>query len=190
MFSDLLATALRSTKPVGGKGSSAQRAPGVLNDAVEPHAEHVAGPVFAYRGQEQHGVSVTDGSHYVDPSEAFRTTVDAEVLPENHPPTPILVKSVQEDGNEVRKFRNVSLLADISQRMIVSRMTTRTSVKLYNLSQTVTVLLGNDSSVSPTSGYPLGPGREIEIKATDEIWAVSFDGSPVDIRGLIEYRQG
>lgn len=184
-FADMLRTA---TKPVGGR-SAEQRSPGVSVDAVDPVPENRPETLLPYRGTEQHGVNVTGVTRVQDEREPFRSDVDVVVTHGNEPADPILVKVVQDEPNEVRAWRNVVLFADGTQRMIVGRTPERTKVRLYNTSGAVSVMIGSDSSVTPTSGYPLPAGKELELTTSQEIWAVSYDGSPIDIRALIEYRR-
>src|SRR5690349_20377601 len=73
--------------------------------AVTPVPENPAGPVFAYRGQEKHGVEPT--VNYRDPEkyDGYERGVDLSVYePEDPGPDPIPVRIVQDTGREVTKI--------------------------------------------------------------------------------------
>lgn len=191
-LSDLLPEALRPTKPIAVDGPRSPRVSGVSDTAIPPVIEEVPGPVFAYRGQEQHGVPVTHGSEAPqDPHAAFMHTVDVENVHELHPPTPILVRVADKDGTEVHAFRTISSIADGSVRMIVNRMDNRTKLRIYNLGA-VTVYIGSDSSTSAFNGFPL-PANSAEpfaLDSTESVYAVSEDGSVCDVRAFVEFVKG
>src|SRR6185369_6493760 len=62
--------------------------------AVEPTPERVAGPVFAYRGQETHGVETTRDATQVDPNtwvDAADYEPDYEALESEPEPIPVRI---------------------------------------------------------------------------------------------------
>lgn len=191
-LSDLVPASLRA-KPIGVKGPTSPRVSGVSDEALTPVVEHVAGPVFAYRGQEQHGVPVTHGTEDPhDPHAAFSHTVDVEHVTELHPPTPVLVKVVEDDGTESHAFRVFSTAANGSPSVIVNRQDGRSRVLLDVTTANHSVYIGHDSTVSVFSGFPLSAAASLPMElVTDQaIWAVSDDGSAVDVRVLIEFPRG
>lgn len=188
-LSDLVPHALRPAKPVGGH-SAAPRVSGVADDAITPVVEHVAGPVFAWRGQEQHGVTVTDGStRLIDPHEEFAENVDYEHAVDNHPPTPVLVRIVREDGNEVADWRVITALLSAQPTQILNRLDDRTSARIFNNSAVV-VLIGRDATMNVNNSFPLAVGQSIDIKHTRSVWGISIDGSNADVRACIEFARG
>lgn len=180
---------LLNPKPVGVAGPSSPRVSGVSDEAITPVPESVEGVNFDWRGQEQHGVPVTNGStHPQDPRTAFMHTVDAEHVEHPHPVTPVLVKVVHEDGQETRAWRVINTAATGAPSMILNRMDTRTKLSLFNLGA-ATVFINCDNGVSPINGYPIlaNTGIPFEMETQSAVWAVSADGTTCDVRALIEF---
>lgn len=188
-LSDLLPNALRAAKPVGGHGDTSPRVSGVADAALTPVPEHYAGEVIPYRGTESHGV---DGGHtaYTDPRGELRKSVDVIVAPAEHPPTPVLVKVVKTDGNEVHDWRVVSTVASAVPTTILGRDRRRVSARIIN-NGAVTVLIGHDQSMTSINSYPLAAGASLtDLRHSEPVWVTSVDGSNVDVRAMIEFRRG
>lgn len=190
---DLIPAKLRPAKQVGGKGDSSPRVSGVSDEAVTPVPDAIAGHVLPYRGTELHGVP-DDGQPYVDPRDELRKSVDVGPLVELHPPTPVLVKVVEDDGAEVKAWRVISAYVDGTPRLILNRMPNRSRANIANKDEGNIVWLGPDSTVSPLNGFSCvhqsGINVGVELTSTEEVWAVSDTGSVQELRILIEYTRG
>src|SRR5258706_16098733 len=74
--------------------------------AVDPVPEGVSGAVFAYRGQETHGVPTTLSAHGGDPDEyADAARYDVHYVAPEDEVEPIPVRIVLDAGRELRRFR-------------------------------------------------------------------------------------
>lgn len=187
-LSDLLPNALRAAKPVGGHGDTSPRVSGVADDALTPVPEEIDGDVIPYRGTETHGVDAGNVT-YVDPRGELRKSVDAVVKPADHPPTPILVKVVNSDGDEVWDWRVVSTVASATPASILNRDRRRTSARIIN-NGAVTVLIGRSQMMNSLNSFPIAAGQLLEVHHTEDVWVISNDGSNVDVRAHIEFKRG
>ena len=185
-LTDLLPEALRPTKPIAVDGPTSPRVSGVSDTAITPVVEDVPGPVFAYRGQEQHGVPVTHGTEAPnDPRNAFLHTVDVENVHELHPPTPILVRDVTTKRR--KRSRVITSSVNATSRLVLNRQETRTRVILSNWSAENIYIGFDNSTASALSGFPLSAWGSVELFTTEEIWGVSETGDACEVRILVEW---
>lgn len=183
-LSDLLPNALRAAKPIGVAGDTSPRVSGVADEAIEPVAEHYAGENIPYRGTEQHGIK--PGPAYSDHRDEIRKSVDVEAVEHPHPPTPVLVKVVKEDGGESVDWRVITALASAVPTQLLNRMRKRTTAHILNYGS-VTVLIGRSPAMNSLNSYPIPAGGTLDIKHTEDVWLISADGSSVDVRAYIEF---
>lgn len=186
-LSDFVPASLRA-KPIGGHAEDphAPRVSGVADEAIVPVPEHFAGHNIPYRGTEQHGV--TPGPAYSDHRDEIRKSVDVHVSPADHPPAPILVKVVRENGEEERDWRVISAVATAVPSMVVNRMHTRTLARVLN-NGTVTINVGRAPTMNVNNSFPIAAGQYIEMKHTEDVWVTSADGSSQDVRVYVEFRR-
>lgn len=143
-------------------------------DENAPVMEEYAGENFAYRGIETHGVQptakaadvVTDWAQDGRPVPVIYVQPGVEI-------DPVPVRIVNEGSDEVKRWRVSTAYAGIAPAQLVGRNIMRTNLKIRNLDDTDTVYVSPDSTVSTFSGYPLAPGEMLELRSTDEVWAVA-----------------
>ncbi len=152
---------------------------------MEPMPESVQGWHFPYRGGETHGVDPTlfDIPTYEEDWEGGKV----EYKEPEEPPTPVLVKIVEESANERDEWRAFQTVADGLARIVVGRHDKRTNLKIYNLDADTRVWVGGDSGISRLSGFPVNAGSEFSLSGTEEVWAVSDDGSQCILAVMLEY---
>jgi hypothetical protein len=152
----------------------------------EPVEESYAGENFPYRGIETHGVQPTD-----DPTNMPDWREDGRIVPIAYVPAgvevdPVPVRIVNTGSAEVDKWRVSTFYAGVTPVRLIGRDDKRTVLKIKNLTESETVYVSPDSTVSTFSGYPIATGESIELRSTDEVWAVaSADG--VVLSALWEY---
>lgn len=153
--------------------------PGAQLDAtVVPLPERTSGPVFPYRGQEQHGVPATYGAHDLDGQYVDQEVVDAyKVEPEEIVIDPIPVIVVNRSGNERRTIRTAQFPVGTTPTRIAQRNDGRSRLRIKNIETSAgfTVWITGDVSNSSATfdGYPLGPLETVEILTEDEVYCVS-----------------
>lgn len=62
----------------------------------------------------------------------------------------------------------------------------RTAVTILNMSSTSTCYIGQNSSVSVDSGFPIAPGNSFTASLSATIWAVADSNGPLNI-AVLEY---
>lgn len=171
---------MRLTRP-----SNRDKAPSLDDNAVHhetPVMEHVAGVVFPYRGQEQHGVEATDPWQLGPDVWDEYTAVEPEPEPR---PEPIPVKIVPQDRHELRTITVGQLFCDSTPRILAGRNEARTKLTVANTS-TTTVYVNANVGVSPLNGFPITPGDKLELVSEDVLYGISADGSQASVAVLQE----
>lgn len=158
----------------------------VVRDVPVP--DQPAGEVFAYRGQEKHGVESPHpylrGEDTLDTIEEFQP-VEPPPLPD---PIPVIIVNDNGGARQIQSWSANQMSVDAAPRQIVGRNRARTKVTIRNLSTTVTIFVGRSpNGTTALSGYPLGPGASMELAATDEVCAVSPTGALVYVGILQEF---
>lgn len=153
-----------------------------------PETDRPAGEVYAYRGQEKHGVE--SPNPYVRGPDTLE--IVEEFQPEEPPPLadPIPVIVVNDNGGarQIQSWSANQMSVDQLPRQIVGRNRARTKVTIRNLSLTVTIFIGRSpNGTTALSGYPLAPGVSMELAATDEVCAISPTGALVYVGILQEF---
>jgi len=150
---------------------------GTPTEKLAPIPERTSGPVFPYRGQEQHGVPATLSTDY---QEQYADEVDIDplhVADVDVVITPIPVTVVSRTGNERRVLRTAQFFVGATAMRVAQRNDGRTRMRLKNCetSATFTIWIYGDlnSAGTNTGGYPLGPGESIEVLTEDEVYANS-----------------
>ncbi len=169
-----------------------QQTPPNRPDRVKPVPEHYQGQNFPYRGTETHGVKPpadmdADAYYHVgmwDDGEAETIKSEPELKTEDVIP----VRIVQgEKGRQRLDWRAGRFYVQNIAQELVGRLETRRSLRIKNNSQTATIYIGPDSGVAVYTGYPLGPGQDILIYSTENVFAVTDNGSTAEVGILTEY---
>lgn len=173
-----------------GKAQSREPVDRSIPVPVEPVPETVAGPVFAYRGMETHGVE--PGGPYRDPIDYdSRGVVVYE--DEEEQPDPIPVYVVNQGAREIRDWRTIRTYAATqgqSAKLVInddyqSRRRSKVTVKNMDVSP---VYIGHDqTSASPAFGFILGAGEKIDLNAQSQIWAVGTAAYDAPLAVIVEY---
>lgn len=145
------------------------------------------GPVMATGTQETHGIDPGDP---IDPPSGYDdgyAHVVSDPVPYRPEPIPVTIVNDETSSDEVKNWRVILAVADATPRVMFNRSRSRTRLTVKNTTENLTVLVGPDSSVSSTYGYPIAAGASIDFTTTEEIWAVSADGEPASLVGLVEY---
>ena len=160
-------------------------------DRVVPVPEHYEGENYAYRGTQTHGVKPAagvdadayygigmwdDGEHEV-----------IETLSEEKIVEPIPVMVVQREGRERLDWRAGRFLVQEYPQEIAGRLETRRSLRIKNNSESDTVYIAPDSGISSYTGYPLGPGEDVHIFSTENVFAVTEPTKTVEVGILTEF---
>jgi hypothetical protein len=172
-------------------------------ERIQPEPEKVAGPVFPYRGQEQHGVE-SESHPWPEPkTEARDNQPGYQAMAPIKEQDPIPVTIVTEYGRELRKWRTISHhvsgpAGNVVQ--LVGRLPGRTRIRIQNtkaFNETAphpTVRVSHDPSIltNPQWGFQILPGAILELVTEDPVYATVetwFDAS-WDIPVMIteEYR--
>jgi hypothetical protein len=187
---DLLPYALRPAKRIGGEDTSPVRVSGVSDEALTPVPEPVSGPVFDYRGQEQHGVPVENGSvEPEDPRRAFVHTVDVEELG-THKPHPLAVRVVQNDDEEVRDWRVMPTSVGTAPVQIAGRHDRRTRLRISVPTSGHGIYISHDQSPTTYTGFPIAGGTCFELITTQAVYAICDDGvTTVPVVVVSEFRR-
>lgn len=162
-------------------------------EAVQPVPEHYEGVNFPYRGTEQHGVAVPEGTEFntrefqykeEDPEEY------AEPLPE---PEPIPVRVVTNHSRERLAFRSARYRVTDQAEQLVGRHEHRRGIRIKVHWQTDAVdsnpvWIGHDDGVKPYTGYQLDRGEVVDgIMSTEPIYAVCNPGESVEVSVMYTY---
>lgn len=145
----------------------------------------VAGPVFPYRGQEQHGVAVTQAP-YVLGADVYDYDVPEymEAIDEQEP---IAVRVVEADSREVRGFAATQTIVDSITRIIAGANERRRSVKVRNMDAVKRIYIGHDLTLSVGTGYPIEPTATVELLNVETaVYGISADGTQVIVAILQE----
>lgn len=157
-------------------------------DRVEPVPEHYEGENYPYRGTQTHGVNPTPG---VDADAYYGIGMwdDGEhetikTLPEEKVVEPVPVMVVQREGRERLDWRAGRFLVQSIPQEVAGRLETRRSLRLKNASEDKIIYIGPDSGLKPMTGYPLGPGEDVHIFSTENVFAVT-DGTDIAELGIL-----
>lgn len=155
-----------------------------------PRTERVAGSVFAYRGQELHGVPMTGTPDLYDEVPDGETVLVEELPPE---PDPIPVRIVKSGGRELSRWRTQRAYAGDDASALIGRDESRNTLRIRNLSSTAgdRVWIAPDQGQANSAfGYPLDPGVEITLNTEDPVFVRRDSASPtnpVPVGVLTEY---
>lgn len=146
--------------------------------------------VFAYRGQETHGVPMTGTPDLVDVDD-----LGDPVVPNDEPtePDPIPVRIVSGGGREYRHARIQRTYAADDPTQVVGMNNARTGVRIRNLSTTAgdRVWFAEQAHIATNIyGYPLDPGAEVTLSTEEAIFVRRDPASPtnpIPLAVLIEY---
>lgn len=153
-------------------------------EAYTPRTEAYEGDNNPYRGTEAHGVEPTEDPTNIPGWNSESIPVPVEI--ETPDPDPIPVRIVSgESAQEFKRWRVATEYASPEGRRIVNALDTRTILKVRNSSDAVTVFVGPDESVSAFTGYPLGPGQEITLTTTEDVWGIAAEQVLISV--LYEY---
>lgn len=156
-----------------------------------PVQEARPGALFPYRGTETHGVE--NVNEWADVPQGGANEVIVEYQDPEPEPTPIPVRIVAEHSAEMREWRVIRDRAGTNNaRQLVGQMLGRTSVTIKNLSDAVApvdrVWVGPDSTTKQYTGYPLDPGKELNLSTESEIYTIANDGNTeVPLAAYIEF---
>lgn len=144
-------------------------------EAATPVPERIAGTVFPYRGQEQHGVAHT-AEPFVDGDQWDIDAVDTKPEPAPIDPIPVIIVNVT--GNERRTFHTAQVTVGVTPTLVLGRNDKRTSVRIRNLEVVAGPIayIGNSVNVAAISGWALYPGTELELKTEDVVYCLA-DGT-------------
>lgn len=158
-------------------GPPAYRAP-----MVEGH------PVFLpYRGSEMHGVDPGQIPLIDDEDIEGGKVVTGYFEPSTADIDPVPVRIVETAVTEQSVWRAYQTYASTAPAMVVNAKSGRQNCKVRNLSDTVRVWVGPDSSISPLNGYPLDPKAEMSFTGEAPVWAVSNDATTVTLAVMTEF---
>lgn len=173
----------------GMRGFSASRAAATNRpEPITPVVESYAGVNETWRGIEDHGVKPE-----YDPADPETNTVDINGRPvvfdyEQAPliQEPVPVRIVQEAGREFRTFwtDRVTLSTGISS--LLGRDDRRVKALIINTDAAKTVWVASSTADLVQRGYPLGPGKELNISGEMPVYAVATDGSGVIVGLYVE----
>jgi len=176
----------RNQQPVNTDKSDAPNP--ALTDDNNPETgaplNRVAGMVFPYRGQEQHGVAMDQapyslGADILD----YQATEYVEPTPLDDP---IPVRIVGQDSREIRSFAATQTIADGIVRIVAGDNERRRKVTIRNMDTAKRVYIGNDLTLGISTGYPLDFGATISLECETAVYAISADGTQVIIAVLVE----
>lgn len=170
-----------------GKTGGEFAAPTGDTKALEPQPDTTTGFNFPYRGTEQHGVAPVEQTHYT-PSEKWALdehAPDYEAEPKHV--EPVAVRIVQESSREFRSFSTGVATVDATVRMIAGRNDHRTTLRIRNTSATKAIYIGT-SMVNSVSGFPIAANASETLYTEMEVYAISEDGSSVNVAILAEFR--
>lgn len=166
-----------------------QQTPPERPDRVTPVPDTVEGVFYPYRGNENHGVAqppTVDPDKYYEADQWDDGDIPETLKPEPEP-EPIPVKIVQETARERLDWRPVRFLVTETKQQVVGRHEKRRSIVIRNLATADTVYLGADESVSTYTGFALEQGKELELRTTEDIWAVCAATETAEISIAYEY---
>lgn len=154
-------------------------------EPLKPVPEHYAGKNYPYRGTETHGVP---DPTYTEPDVEFKGEDQHAVYEEPVPETPpIPVRIVTEHSREIKSFRVVRYLVDMTAILLLGQERERTKCRIRNTDPVNTVFIGASGLNPWLNGYPILPGQEVaEIATTDAIWAVA-PTAPVAVAVFVEF---
>lgn len=156
-------------------------------EPLEVQPDTTTGFNFPYRGTEQHGVAPATQTHYT-PSEQWALDEHApEYDAEPKHVEPVAVRIVQESSREFRGFSTGTAVVDSNVRQVAGRHDHRTSVKIRNLSATKKIYIGGNM-VNTVSGWPIEANATETLYTEMEVYAISEDGSSVNVAVLQEFR--
>lgn len=157
---------------------------------LEPTPESYAGPVFAYRGTEKHGVEPT-GQSIINAEELDYTYGRPVEYAEEQPePDAIPVRVVNSSAHEIKDFRVIRTFAGDQPGILVARNEKRSNLKIRNLHATKTIYVSDVvlGAAGTAFGYPVPAGTEFSLlTATTEIYGVSEDTTQIPIAVMYEY---
>lgn len=157
-------------------------------EAVQPVPEHYAGVNFPYRGTEQHGVAVPEGTEYNTRDFQYKEEEPEEYLPGDPEPDPILVRVVQEHAREIREFRTVRIPVSQAPVQLVGKNLARRSTRIRNMDTTNAIYIGPDPNVSAITGFKINGNQEPNpFVTTEAIYATTGDSSVVEVAVLFEF---
>lgn len=160
--------------------------------AISPVPEGASSTVFAYRGQQTHGVPTKTPTVGVSDNEwQDAADYDADYADPERDVEPIPVRIVLDESREIRQFRVVrqpSGTSDGMARNLLGRDPTRKKVVLKNVSPD-TVYIGHDQqTASSMHGWPLAQNESFETEsAYTEVWAQSSTAAVCVLAMKIDY---
>lgn len=158
-------------------------------DRVKPVPEHYKGVNFPYRGTEKHGVEVPEDARYDSREfEADFPDEDVDYLPPEDEPEPVPVRVVQGSARERLDWRAVRFHVTTRPQQVVGRHDKRRSLRIKVHSGVSAIYIGPDSGVTDYVGFKIDQNEHIDIRSTEEIWAVcggTTDTSEISI--MYEY---
>jgi hypothetical protein len=148
-----------------------------------PVMDRAAGVVFPYRGQEQHGVEVVAPPWQMG-GDQVEYDADRFMAPDPDP-EPIPVRIVQEGSNEIRAFRMYQTPVDSVGRIITGTNERRSKCRVRNLDAAKVVYVSHDLTITPTTGYPILAGTDLEIEGEAAVYCISGDGTQVNVAVML-----
>lgn len=156
------------------------------HEELTPVPEGRVGSNHPYRGIEQHGVPDTE---HPDPNEDWsEATGDGEYVDEKPEIEPVPVIIVNSHQREFKDWLPHRTTCGLNSNQLVGQNLRRSNLVITNLDATHTIYLGPDSSVATFTGFPLKAGFSMTFLTSQaDVWAISDDGSLVQIAILEEY---
>lgn len=157
-------------------------------EPLTPVMEHVAGENHAWRGLEDHGVDDVDLG--IDPAtntvniDGRNVLVEYEGEPKIVDPVPVYI--VAETSREYRQFWTDRFTTTDGLSSMLGRDDRRISARVVNTDDAKTVYIASSTADLAQRGYPLEPGRELEIRSEMPVYAIAADGTNVTVGLYVE----
>lgn len=68
-------------------------------------------------------------------------------------------------------------VSDTATKVFSSNGST-SSINILNIDTSLTIYIGNSSSVTTSTGYPLAPGASVTVPSTSDVYGISASGTP------------
>lgn len=169
--------------------------------AIEPTPERVPGTLFAYRGQQTHGVPTDLDASAVDEDmygEASRYDVNYEP-PEDEGPEPIAVRIVETDyqvemvrGTVTQMTATGTDKGTNASQLVGNDFTlrTRTKVRIKNLAATVIYINTESRLANAQFGWPLAQNETFESSSQEAWYGVGSVAAESPVAVYTEYVVG